>query len=61
MKDDHKLMLEMINVLRDKKVPLPNIEQVSEDQLLTQVKLQRDKSGHADWNIINRKNKVSSY
>ena len=60
MKGDHKLMLEMINKMRDKETPLPDIVETSEDDQIEQVKVQRGKSGHADWNIVNKKNKVGS-
>ena len=60
MKGDYQLMLEMINKMRDKETPLPDIVQASEDDQIEQVKVQRGKSGHADWNIVNKKNKVGS-
>ena len=61
MKGDHKLILKMINKIRDENLSLPDIVETSEDDRITQVKSQRDKSGHANWEIINKKNKVSSY
>ena len=61
MKGDHKLMLNMINMIRDVSTPLPEVVQSSEEQRIEQVKSQRDKSGHASYDIVNKKNKVSSY
>ena len=61
MKGDHSLMLKMINMIRDESTPLPEIVQTSEEQQkIEQVKSQRDKSGHASYDIVNKKNKVSS-
>ena len=61
MKGDHKLMLKMINMIRNKTIPLPEIVQTSEEQRIEQVKSQRDKSGHASYEIVNKKNKVSRW
>ena len=60
MKGDHQLMLKMVNKIRDKDTPLPDIVETYEDDRIEQVRLQRDKSGHANYDIINKKNKVSS-
>ena len=61
MKGDHKLMLKMINMIRNKTMPLPEIVQTSEEQRIEQVKSQRDESGHASYEIVNKKNKVSRW
>ena len=50
-----------MNVIRTKDKPLPDIEQISEDHRIAQIKFQRDKSGHSNWDIVNKKNKVGSY
>ena len=60
MKGDHQLMLEMINKIRDEGTPLPDIVETCEGDRVEQVRLQRDKSGHANYDIINKKSKVSS-
>ena len=60
MKGNHELMLKMINKMRDEDTPLPDIVETCEDDRIEQVRLQRDKSGHANYDIINKKNKVSS-
>jgi len=60
-KGDHNLILKMINIIRANDKPLPNIEQISEDHRIAQIKFQRDKSGHSDWDIVNKKTKVRSY
>ena len=60
MKGNHKLMLKMINKMRDEDTPLPGIVQTCDGDRTEQVRLQRDKSGHANYDIINKKNKVSS-
>ena len=52
MKGDYKLMLKMINKIRD------DVE-TCEDDRIAQVKFHRYRSGHADWVIVNKKNKVS--
>ena len=61
MKGDHGLLLKMINVIRDENSPLPDIEQTSEEHRIAQVIIQRGYTGHADYGIINKRNKVSSY
>ena len=61
MKGDDKLMLKMINMVRDETMPLPEIVQTSDEQRIEQVKSQRDKSGHASYEIVNKKNKVSRW
>ena len=60
MKDDHDLILKMINKIRDEDTPLPDIVQTCEDERIAQVRVQRGKSGHASYDIVNKKNKVSS-
>ena len=59
MKGDYKLMLKMINKIRDEGTPLPDIVETCEDDRIAQVKFHRYRSGHADWVIVNKKNKVS--
>ena len=61
MKDDHLLMLQMINTIRAK--PLPDIVQGSEEQQIEQVKSQRQESGEGkgSYEIVNKKNKVSDF
>ena len=60
MKGDHNLMLKMINKIRDEGTPLPDIVQTCEDDRIAQVRLERGKSGHGNYDIVNKKNKVSS-
>ena len=60
MKGDHQLMLKMINKIRDKGKPLPDIVETCEGDRIEQVRLQQDKSGDANYDIINKNNKVSS-
>ena len=60
MKGDHKLMVKMINKIRDEGIPLPDIIENCEEDQIAQVRLKRGKSGHASYEIINKKNKVSS-
>ena len=60
MKGDHKLMLKMINKIRDEGTPLPDIVQTCEADQIAQVRLERGKSGHGNYDIVNKKNKVSS-
>lgn len=61
MKGDHELMLKMINCIRSDDTPLANIVNGSEEDRVAQVKSERDKSGGGSYEIINKKNKVSSY
>ena len=58
MKGDHKLVLTMMNKMRDK--DLPDILLTCEDDRIAQVKKQRDISGNSNWEIVNKKNKVSN-
>ena len=50
----------MINKIRDEGTPLPDIVETCEDDQIEQVKLERGKSGNGSYEIINKKNKVSS-
>lgn len=59
MKGDDRLVLEMLNKIRDETTPLPAVDQTSEEHRIEQVRSQRDKSGHSSYEIVNKKNKVS--
>ena len=50
----------MLNKIRDEGKPLPDIVETCEGDRIEQVRLQRNKSGNANYGIINKKNKVSS-
>ena len=60
MKGDHNLMLKMINKIRDEGTPLPDIVQTCEADQIVQVRSERGRSGHGNYDIVNKKNKVSS-
>ena len=61
MMGDHQLVLKMINMIRIKDEPLPDIVQGSEEQQIEQLKSYRHESGYADYEIVNKKNKVTYY
>ena len=63
MKGDHCLMLQMINTIRSRAKPLPDIVQGSEEQQIDQVRSQRRESGEGkgSYEVVNKKNKVSDY
>ena len=60
MKDNHELMLEMINKIRDKGTPLPDIAQICEADRLSQVRSERERSLYASCDVVNKKDEVSS-
>ena len=61
MKGNHELMLEMINKLRDKGTPLPDIAQICEADRISQVRSERDsRSVYASYDAVNKKDEVSS-
>ena len=56
-------MLQMINKIRSRAKPLPDIVQGSEEQQIEQVRSQRRESGEGrgSYEVVNKKNKVSDY
>ena len=53
-------MLEMINKIRDKGTPLPDIEQICEADRISQVRSERGRLVYTSCDVVNKKDEVSS-